>query len=205
MNETKTLTFSPFEGVEHTLKTVVVDGVMWWVAIDVFRVLGVSGCHSAMRDFPDTERGLHSMKTPGGPQTLKCVNREGLIRLIMRSRKPIAREFQDWAVKVLDTTIETGSYIMGEEKLTQPNLTMSELEQVQEQLAALLAKKVSLLEKAMCLDDKLTQRFVHLKKQAKLREVENEHHQEADTAGPSHSVPTLVCGRCGNHPPGERW
>ncbi|MEY9198345.1 prophage antirepressor-like protein [Sinorhizobium fredii] len=50
-----------------------------------------------------------------------CISESGLYRLIMRSDKPEAREFQDWVTRiVLPPICRDGGYILGEEKVRLP-------------------------------------------------------------------------------------
>ncbi|WP_225198007.1 Bro-N domain-containing protein [Gluconobacter oxydans] len=80
---------------------------------------------------------------------LTAINEAGLYRLIMRSSKPDARPFQDWVTKtVLPTIRKEGAYVKGEEALTTAK-DLNDLEAIQEQIAALLAKKAEVLEARM--------------------------------------------------------
>jgi prophage antirepressor-like protein len=45
------------------------------------------------------EKGLHTVLTPGGPQKMTAITEAGLYRLIMLSRKPVAKPFQDWVTR----------------------------------------------------------------------------------------------------------
>lgn len=49
---------------------------------------------------------------------ITLISESGLYKLIMRSDKPAAREFQDWVTHVVLPAIrKDGAYIMGEEKV----------------------------------------------------------------------------------------
>lgn len=49
------------------------------------------------------------------------ISESGLYKLVMRSDKPEAREFQDWVTRVVLPDIrKDGAYIMGEEKVAMP-------------------------------------------------------------------------------------
>jgi hypothetical protein len=49
---------------------------------------------------------------------LVCVSESGLYKLIMRSDKPEAKDFQDWVTRVVLPAIrKDGGYVMGEEKV----------------------------------------------------------------------------------------
>ena len=63
----------------------------------------------------------------GGKATL--ISESGLYKLIMRSNKPAAKEFQDWVTKeVLPSINATGSYVTG-----QPSKQPSQYLQVRHQ------------------------------------------------------------------------
>lgn len=55
------------------------------------------------------------------------VSESGLYKLIMRSNKPEAKEFQDWVTKVVLPAIrKDGAYIEGEEKLASGEMSEDE-------------------------------------------------------------------------------
>lgn len=58
----------------------------------------------------------------------KLVSESGLYKLVMRSRKPEARAFQDWVTRVVLPAIrKDGAYVMGEEKVATGELSEDEL------------------------------------------------------------------------------
>lgn len=67
-----------------------------WVAADVCKILGIGNPSKALLKFDDDEKGITSSNTPGGVQDLLTVTEPGLYRLIFKSRKPIAKQFQRW-------------------------------------------------------------------------------------------------------------
>ncbi len=108
-----------FKGIK--LRAVKIDGEPWFVAADVLNIFGVnpSNRYNALKVLPPEERGNSSVMTPTGyEQPINVFNEAGLYRLVMRSRKPVAREFQDWVVRdVLPAIRKDGGYVMGEEKV----------------------------------------------------------------------------------------
>ena len=110
-----THTFS-FKGIK--LRAVTVDGEPWFVAADIASCLGLTQVSNSVLHLRDEEKGTKSIRTPGGRQNLVIISESGLYRLVMRSRKPVAREFQDWVVRdVLPAIRKDGGYVMGEEKV----------------------------------------------------------------------------------------
>lgn len=87
------------------------DGEPWWVARDVCDVLEIENVTRALAGLDDDEKGLHSVKTPGGPQSMAVVSEPGLYALVGRSRKPEARAFDRWVRhEVLPSIRLTGGY-----------------------------------------------------------------------------------------------
>jgi len=82
-----------FEG-EHMLRTVVDDGKIGWVGLDVCRILGIRDRNQALERLDEDERGWYNVPTPSGSQEAIIVYEPGLRRLIASSRKPVARRFQ---------------------------------------------------------------------------------------------------------------
>lgn len=86
-------------------------GEIWWVARDVAEILGLVNVHTSLSAFPEDEKGIRRMSTPGGPQSLLTVNEPGLYRLIFQSRKPEAENLKRWVYhNVLPTMRKTGRY-----------------------------------------------------------------------------------------------
>jgi prophage antirepressor-like protein len=86
-------------------------GNPWFVAADLLAVLSLD--RKAMERLDDDERGVSSIHTPGGRQSMTTVNEFGLYSLILGSRKPEARQFKRWVThEVLPAIRKTGSYGM---------------------------------------------------------------------------------------------
>jgi prophage antirepressor-like protein len=85
------------------------QGVPWFVAADVLGLLALD--RKAMERLDSDERGVSSVHTPGGYQSMTTVNESGLYSLILGSRKPEARAFKRWVTHdVLPSIRRTGSY-----------------------------------------------------------------------------------------------
>lgn len=82
-----------------------------FVAVDAGRCLDIAEIRSTLRDFPDDEKGVHTVHTPGGPQEMLCLTEAGLYRLIFQSRKEQAEAFRRWVFHgVLPSIRKTGRY-----------------------------------------------------------------------------------------------
>lgn len=87
------------------------DGNPWFVAKDVCNVLGIDTSNLS-KVLDADEKGTYSVRTPGGDQRVSIINEPGLYSLILRSRKPQAKEFKRWVThEVLPTIRKTGAYI----------------------------------------------------------------------------------------------
>jgi anti-repressor protein len=98
-----------FEGAE--VRTVTVDGEPWWVATDATKILGYRSASDATRWLDDDEKGKHSVRTPGGEQSVTVINEPGLYSLILRSKLPQAKAFKRWVThEVIPAIRKTGRY-----------------------------------------------------------------------------------------------
>lgn len=104
-------TLSIFTYGQNEVRTVMKDGEPWWVAKDVCDILGLKNSRDAMNGLDDDERGVANIYTPSGEQSMNVINESGLYSLILRSRKPEAKQFKRWIThEVIPTIRKTGSY-----------------------------------------------------------------------------------------------
>lgn len=100
-----------FPETGHTVRVMLTAGVPWWVAKDVCQALSIEKPDAALRGLDDDERDAHVVRTPGGPQRMSVINESGLYSMILRSRKPQAKEFKRWVTReVLPSIRRTGNY-----------------------------------------------------------------------------------------------
>lgn len=85
----------------YTIRFVEKDGEWWAVAKDITDSLGFAQAKDATRKMPVKYKGAYKVPTLGGEQEMIVLNEKGLYRLIMRSHKPEAEEFQDWVYETL--------------------------------------------------------------------------------------------------------
>ena len=87
------------------------DGEIWFVAVDVCKILGIKQATKALKRLKENEKGVTTIHTLGGSQEMLIVNEPGLYRLIFSSRKPEAEKFQDWVYhEVLPSIRKHGYY-----------------------------------------------------------------------------------------------
>ncbi|PTF17406.1 phage repressor protein [Staphylococcus devriesei] len=77
------------------------DGEYWAVAGDVAKILGFRDAFNATKYLPEHVKDTLKGSTLGGQQMLTVINEKGIYRLVMRSNKPEAEDFQDWICDVL--------------------------------------------------------------------------------------------------------
>lgn len=100
----------------HGIRFIEKDGEWWAVAKDVTNALGFERAREAVKRMPDKYKSIHKVDTTSvcegakSPTTSKkarktqemiVLNEKGLYRLIIRSNKPDAEEFQDWVYEML--------------------------------------------------------------------------------------------------------
>ena len=92
-----------------------------WIAVDVGEVLEIKNVRQLLAKFSEDEKGVSSVYTPGGNQSLLTVTEPGLYRLIFKSRKDVAKRFQRWIFhEVLPSIRKTGSYSVHESNIPNP-------------------------------------------------------------------------------------
>lgn len=93
------------------LRIVMIDGEPWWVLADVCAVLEIVKVSQAAERLDPDEKGTCNVGTLGGPQDVLIVSEPGLYKLIMTSRKPLAKQFDRWVRhEVLPAIRRTGRY-----------------------------------------------------------------------------------------------
>lgn len=98
-----------FNGSE--VRAVRIDGTPYLVGKDVAERLGYANPNRAMKDHCRGVPKLHPLSTTGGTQEFRVLSEPDVLRLIVRSKRPEAVEFEKWVFEVVLPTIrKTGSY-----------------------------------------------------------------------------------------------
>jgi len=110
-----------FSFQDRPVRTILKDRETWFVAADICAVLEHTDPSKAASRLEDDEKGVATVRTPGGEQQLVIINESGLYRLVLTSRKPQAKVFRRWVTReVLPSIRKTGRYEgMGESPGTQ--------------------------------------------------------------------------------------
>lgn len=107
-----------FDYKETKIRTVVIDGEVWFVAKDICDILSLSNPTETLKSLSDkmkmTLEGKESiLSITEDPNTVRIslISEPGMYKLVFKSRKPEAEKFSDWVVsEVLPTIRKTGSY-----------------------------------------------------------------------------------------------
>ncbi|HHO6254684.1 TPA: Bro-N domain-containing protein [Staphylococcus aureus] len=92
---------------EKEIRFIEKDSEYWAVASDVAKVLGFRDAFNATKYLPEYVRGTLKGSTTSDKkkarkyQDYTVINEKGIYRLVMRSNKPEAEDFQDWICDVL--------------------------------------------------------------------------------------------------------
>jgi prophage antirepressor-like protein len=84
-------------------------------ASDIALILDIKQIRSSIQDYDNDEKVVEKLDTLGGPQEITFLTELGLYRLLNRSNKPIARDFQKWVAKVIKEIRLTETYKLEKE------------------------------------------------------------------------------------------
>ena len=127
------------------VRTVMVSGEPWFVAVDVCKALELSNPTVAVSRLDEDERSKFNLGRQGEGT---IVNEAGLYSLILGSRKPEAKAFKRWITHdIIPAIRKTGGYIQGEETMSDDDLIARALIMAQ--------KKIELREKELREKDEL--------------------------------------------------
>lgn len=102
-----------FENPEFgKLRTVEIDGIVWFVGKDVADALGYSDAFGALKKHVDEEDKLVcQIDSAGQKRDATVINESGLYSLVLSSKLPSARKFKRWVTAdVLPAIRKTGGY-----------------------------------------------------------------------------------------------
>lgn len=81
---------------EDSVRSFYWNGVVWFIAQDICKILGIENPWNAVARLSSYMKGLHTVETLGGKQEMLVVNEHGIYMLALTSRKPNAQKFQEW-------------------------------------------------------------------------------------------------------------
>jgi prophage antirepressor-like protein len=79
-------------------------------AVDVAKIIDIQNIRTSIASFDDNKKTVRTTATPGGDQDTIFLTERGMYQLLMVSRKPVAKPFQEWVLDVLERIRQTGRY-----------------------------------------------------------------------------------------------
>ena len=101
-------------------------------AKDIGNLLEMSNIREVIKNFNSKQKGVSLTDTPGGKQEVVFLTAQGLYKILMISRKPVAKLFQKWVFNVIKEIRLKGKYDLEEkikEQLEQKELQLQAKEQ----------------------------------------------------------------------------
>ncbi len=98
-----------------SVRVVKIDGVVWFVGVDVARALGYkNGSRDVNRHVDSEDKLEYRIGTSGQQRKVILINKSGVYSLILDSKMPNAKKFRHWVTsEVLVKIDETGYYSVG--------------------------------------------------------------------------------------------
>ena len=96
------------------VRTVLIDGEIWFVLVDVCKVLGIKNTTDVAARLDEDERGRFNLGRQGEAH---IVNESGLYKVLFRSEKEEAKVFTKWVTKEVIPSIRKHGAYMTEQKI----------------------------------------------------------------------------------------
>ncbi|NEO56919.1 MAG: hypothetical protein F6K54_29915 [Okeania sp. SIO3B5] len=120
---------SIFDFQDSKVRIVSINGEPWFVAKDLCNTLGLTNVSQTLSKLRDKQKSSIILNdgTEGNPTTA-IVSEGGMYRLVLKSRKKKAEEFQEWVEEeVLPTIRKTGRYYVEQPEVSQKVPTIGEI------------------------------------------------------------------------------
>lgn len=126
----------PFVFKGYKVRTLTFEtGQTWWVLKDVCEVLGLSNPSRVAQRLDDDEVSKFDPNSGLGSRSnepVNIVNESGLYKIVLRSDKPEAKEFQRWVTHdVLPSIRMHGGYMLGQERMTPEQMALASMRWLQ--------------------------------------------------------------------------
>ena len=112
-------------------------------AKDIGNLLEMSNIREVIKNFNNKQRCVSLTDTAFGKKEITFLTEQGLYKVLMRSRKKIAEQFQDWVCEVVEEIRKNGKYEL-EKKLEERN---KQIEETQRELHLYKQKTYEEIEK----------------------------------------------------------
>ena len=119
------------------VRTVVIDDEPWFVAADVCRALDIGNSRQAVTRLDDDEKNTIRMSDGIAGNPYKAtISESGFYKLVLRSRKPVAKEFQRWVThEVLPSIRKHGGYMAGQEAMSPEQMLAASMRWLESRIA----------------------------------------------------------------------
>lgn len=106
------------------IRTITKDNETYFVGKDVAKALGFTNPRDAIATHVfDEDKGVDTIDTLGGKQSMTVINESGVYALVFGSRLESARRFKHWVTsEVIPSIRKNGGYIAGQETLSDEEL-----------------------------------------------------------------------------------
>ena len=101
-------TFETFTNSKFgSIRTIIIDGITFFVGKDVALALGYKDTDKAIRDHVDDEDKMtYPAKIAGQVRHVTVINESGLYSLILSSKLPAAKEFKHWGISLIKKVVK---------------------------------------------------------------------------------------------------
>jgi prophage antirepressor-like protein len=114
-------------------------------ASDIGEVLEMGNIRTTIQNFNESEKVVQTIPTTGGSQEVSFLTEKGLYKVLFKSRKPIAEQFQNWVCEVIKDIRLTGKYEL-EKQLKDKEKEIEDKEKEIEEQKKQVEEKEKLLE-----------------------------------------------------------
>lgn len=100
-----------FHYADRDVRTVSVDGELWFVLADICGVLGVTNVGNVAARLDEADIRQTDISSGGQRRAVTIVSESGMYEVVIRSDKPEARRFRWWVThEVIPAIRRTGTY-----------------------------------------------------------------------------------------------
>jgi prophage antirepressor-like protein len=100
-----------FQYTDRQVRTVAVDGEVWFVLADICGVLGIANAGNVAARLDEADIRQTDIRSGGQNRSVTIVSESGMYEVVIRSDKPEARQFRLWVThEVVPSIRRTGAY-----------------------------------------------------------------------------------------------
>lgn len=100
-----------FQYADRQVRTISVDGELWFVLADICGVLGIANAGNVAARLDEADIRQTDIRSGGQNRSVTIVSESGMYEVVIRSDKPEARQFRWWVThEVVPSIRRTGAY-----------------------------------------------------------------------------------------------